>query len=260
MVLAATNLITVVKFFIFVTYVQANIRGIDVNNPPYQTIPGRQYGYNQCGSQTSSDSKCQNLWIKNATDFCLFGPATFGGVSEQEREAVAYCTQSYHGARVIPPGTFTSVHFVYVQITGRGNFSKINVSPDTDGGEYGVCSADALGNPIGGLVFGTDNQYEQWTEFLLSDEFCIRACKNGPDAWRECNHIYDEMACRWNIPGDYSPGFDSCEGERVNHPMGEYIFQNGSTYFWKQGENPVPPPGDPGKVENCKEQVEFSFP
>ncbi|CAH7685320.1 hypothetical protein PPACK8108_LOCUS19820 [Phakopsora pachyrhizi] len=240
-------------FLIFVSSVQANIRGIDVNNPPYQTIPGRQYGYNQCGSQSTSNSKCQNLWIKSATDFCLFGPAAFGGVSEQEREAVAYCTQSYHGARVIPPGTFTSIHYVYIQITGRGDFSKINVSPDSDGGEMGWF--DSLGNPIGGLVFGKDNQFEQWTEFLLPNEFCIRACYNGPDNWKECNHIYDLMACRWNMPGDYSPGFDSCEGDKVTHPMGEYRLWNGTNYFWKQGDTPIPPPAPPAKVRNCQRLV-----
>lgn len=37
--------------------------------------------------------------------------------------------------------------------------------------------------------------------------------------------IDDVMACRWNIPGDYTPGFDDCEGENVPHPMGECKYQ-----------------------------------
>lgn len=121
--------------------VTALIKGINPANPPYQTRPGRQYGYNQCGSTSSRDSRCQNVYIRSATDFCLFGPPWFAGVSETERQAVAYCTQPTHGSRLIPPDTFDSVHFVstpyYVQITGRGNFTKINVPPDNDGGEMG---------------------------------------------------------------------------------------------------------------------------
>jgi hypothetical protein len=36
----------------------------------------------------------------------------FAGVSETEREAVSYCTLPKHGSRLIPPDTFTSLHFV----------------------------------------------------------------------------------------------------------------------------------------------------
>ncbi|WAR56082.1 hypothetical protein PtB15_6B827 [Puccinia triticina] len=112
-------------------------------------------------------------------------------------------------------------------------------------------SWDARGNPIGGVVFGNGNQFVQWTEFLLPDEFCIRACYNGPDAWRYCNHIYDLMACRWNIPGDYGPGFDSCKGDDVPRPMGEYKLANGSIFTWHQDDGNPPPPGVPGKVKSC---------
>lgn len=234
--------------------VSAIIKGINPASPPYQTMTG-QYGYNQCGTQASRDSRCQNVHIKSASDFCLFGPPSFAGVSETEREAVSYCTQPTHGTRLIPPGTFSSVHYVstphYVQITGRGNFTKINVPVDDDGGEMDPHSWDARGNPIGGVVFGNGNQFVQWTEFLLPDEFCIRACYNGPDAWRYCNHIYDLMACRWNIPGDYGPGFDSCKGKDVPRPMGEYKLANGSIYTWHQDDGNAPPPGLPGKVYSC---------
>ncbi|KAH9464111.1 hypothetical protein Pst134EB_003648 [Puccinia striiformis f. sp. tritici] len=139
----------------------------------------------------------------------------------------------------------------YVQITGRGNFTKINVPANDDGGEMDPNSWDARGNPIGGVVFGNGNQFVQWTEFLLPDEFCIRACYNGPDAWRYCNHVYDLMACRWNIPGDYGPGFDSCEGKDVPRPMGEYKLANGSILTWHQDDGNPPPPGLPGILTSC---------
>ena len=58
--------------------------------------------------------------------------------------------------------------------------------------------------------------------FVAYNEFCIRACKDGPNAPALCNHIYDVMGCDWNMPGDYSPNsFDSCHGDsgevRVSH-------------------------------------------
>ncbi|KAG0149495.1 hypothetical protein CROQUDRAFT_74138 [Cronartium quercuum f. sp. fusiforme G11] len=156
-----------------------------------------------------------------------------------------------YGTRLIPHGTFESVHFIinlfilscdqhYVQISGRGNMTKINVIPGNDGGE------------LGGVVFGNGNQFEQWTEFLLTDEYCIRACFNRPDAWRYCNHIYDLMACRWNIPANYAPGFDTCTGDDVPLPMGEYKQRDGKIHTWHQGEKPTPGPGKPGKIKKCQ--------
>lgn len=235
--------------------VHALIKGIDPHNPPLRAIPDGQSGYNQCGTKSSPDSKCQNLWIKSATEFCIFGPPYMAGVSATERDAVSYCTMDGYGTRLIPPGTFTSVHYVvtkhYIQISGRGNMTNINVIPGNDGGEMDPNSWDRKGNPVGGLVFGKDNQFEQWTEFLLTDEFCIRVCFNGPDAWRYCNHIYDLLACRWNIPGDYSPGFDTCKGDDVPLPMGEYRLPNGSIHTFNQGDLRTPAPGPPGKVHDC---------
>ncbi|WAQ86195.1 hypothetical protein PtA15_6A827 [Puccinia triticina] len=59
------------------------------------------------------------------------------------------------------------------------------------------------------------------------------------------------MACRWNIPGDYGPGFDSCKGDDVPRPMGEYKLANGSIFTWHQDDGNPPPPGVPGKVKSC---------
>ena len=50
--------------------------------------------------------------------------------------------------------------------------------------------------------------------FVAYNEFCIRACKDGPKAPALCEHIYDVLGCDWNMPGDYSSGsFDSCKGD-----------------------------------------------
>ncbi|KAG0149503.1 hypothetical protein CROQUDRAFT_39787 [Cronartium quercuum f. sp. fusiforme G11] len=225
------------------------LKNLDINNLPPKADPGG-YGYNRCGTKSSPDSKCQNVYIRSAEDFCLFAPHDLSGVSETERTAVAYCTKDGYGTRLIPSDTFESVHFHYVQITGRGNFSKINVLQNDDGGELGIY--DLHGNPISGVVIGQQNQFERWVEFLLPTEFCFRACFPGENDWKYCNHIYDTMGCQWNIPGNYEAGFDECQGEDVVHPMGEYVNADGTTTMWKQGTQPVPPPGLPGKITSCR--------
>lgn len=55
-------------------------------------------------------------------------------------------------------------------------------------------SYDGRGNPIGGLVFGTAfngtlRQYHEWTNFMGADYFCFRACLDGPEAPKYCEHV-----------------------------------------------------------------------
>ena len=71
-----------------------------------------------------------------------------------------------------------------------------------------ICTSFSLADP----VCCTQN-------FVAQGEFCIRACKDGPAAAALCQHIYDLMGCRWNMPGNYNAGFDTCNGEsgKVRH-------------------------------------------
>lgn len=210
------------------------------------TSQNGQTGTNNCGTGSSATSQCQTLWINSLDDFCLWGPPVQDTIGNIEREAVAYCTHGTHGARVMPAGTLTGVHFVktpeYVQITGVGDFTKINIPAGDEGGELDNHGADGNGNPIGGLiygnVFGNQQQFHEWTEFISYNEFCIRACI-GPNATRNCQHIYDVMGCHWNIPANYDAGvFESCSGD-VGEPMGVYT-TGGTTSTWYQGVSPTP--------------------
>jgi hypothetical protein len=67
-------------------------------------------------------------------------------IGNSERITVSYCTKPTHGSRVMPAGTLTGVHFVktpdYIQITGQGDFTKINISAGDDGGELDNRGAD----------------------------------------------------------------------------------------------------------------------
>ena len=81
----------------------------------------------------------------DADDFCLWAPPTpsGGSIGDTERSEVAWCTKSGYGTRVIPDGTLTGVHFVktkdYVQVTGVGDFTKINVQKGDYGGGPCFC-------------------------------------------------------------------------------------------------------------------------
>jgi hypothetical protein len=64
---------------------------------------------------------------------------------------VAWCTKSGRGTRTIPNGTLRGIHFVktpdYVQITGVGDFTKVNIPRGDAGGEFDPHGADGNGNP-----------------------------------------------------------------------------------------------------------------
>jgi len=219
-----------------------------------QTSQIDQFGINNCGTTSSQDSKCQTSWINSAQDFCLFAPAFHGTVGDEERRAVSYCTKSGRGTRTMPDGTLTGVHFVktpeYVQITGTGDFTKINIPQGDYGGELDNRGADGRGNPIGGLLygnsFGNGLQYHEWTEFISDREFCIRACI-GARATQLCNHIYDIMGCWWNIPANYQSNvYEECQGNPAI-PMGVY-----GTSTWYQGVSPTPPPHPAPASSQCQ--------
>ncbi|PFH48480.1 carbohydrate-binding module family 13 protein [Amanita thiersii Skay4041] len=218
-----------------------------------QQSQDEQFGTNQCGTTSSQDSKCQTAWINSAEDFCLWAPPTPGNIGDTERYEVAWCTKSGRGTRVIPDGTLKGVHFVktpdYVQVTGVGDFTKMNIPAGDAGGELDNRGADGRGNPIGGLLFGNTFspalQYHEWTSFISEKEFCFRACI-GPNAARLCNHIYDVMGCYWNMPANYDEGvYENCDGDN-DEPMGVY-----GTSTWHQGESPTPPPHSPASSSNC---------
>ncbi|EJT98089.1 hypothetical protein DACRYDRAFT_91118 [Dacryopinax primogenitus] len=209
-----------------------------------------QLGTNRCGTGSSQESVCQNVFVNAIDDFCLWGPP-YGGpnstIGETEPIVVSWCLKSGYGTRLIPGNTLRSAHFVqtpsYVQVTGLGDLTSLNIPAGDTGGELDPHGADGLGNPHGGLVFGNSfgamRQYHEWTSFMAHDEFCIRACLDGPEAAVVCNHVYDVMGCRWNLPGNYDDGtFTSCDAD-AGEPMGVY---GTSTWPSEQQHNGGPAP------------------
>ncbi|KAF5311021.1 hypothetical protein D9619_007903 [Psilocybe cf. subviscida] len=205
------------------------------SNVPAKTENG-QAGTNQCGTGSNQNSQCQNAFINSLTDFCLFAPPNPGP------DSVIGNTESGTGTRLIPDGAIKGAHFVqtpdFVQVTGIGDLTKINIPAGDAGGELDPHGADGNGNPIGGLVFssafGSLEQIHEWTSFVSDTEFCFRACKPGPKAATFCQHIYDVMGCEWNMPANYGAGFESCQGDS-GQPMGVY-----GTSTFHQGQPATP--------------------
>jgi len=227
--------------------------GYSANALP-QTSENGQSGTNACGTTSSQTSKCQTAWINDVDDFCLWAPPSVGTIGDTERDEVAWCTKSGRGTRTIPNGALKGVHFVktpdYVQVTGQGDLTKLNIPKKDEGGELDPHGADGNGNPVGGLVFGNGFgnalQYHEWTSFISDTEFCFRACV-GPNAARNCQHIYDVMGCFWNMPANYDAGvFESCKGDD-DLPMGVY-----GTSTWHQGTSPTPPPHPVAPSSSCR--------
>lgn len=222
------------------------------SNAPNHSEQG-QAGTNQCGTGSNQTSQCQNAYLNSVDDFCIFAPPEPGPgsvIGNTERIEVSWCIKSGFGTRLIPDGTVTGAHFVqtpdYVQVTGIGDLTKINVPKGDAGGELDPHGADGNGNPIGGLVFSTAftgqlQQLHEWTNFVSDSEFCFRGCKDGPRAPALCQHIYDVMGCDWNMPGSYDRGFARCAGDS-GEPMGVY---GASTFHQGDGRTPPPHPAPP---------------
>jgi hypothetical protein len=241
--------------------IQAGNVVVNPNGPFPHTTEKGQYGYNDCGTIDSPKSNCQTLRVNNVQDFCLWGPPYVSTIGNSEAVQVAWCSAPGHGSRLMPKGTLSGVHWIstphYIQITGQGDFTKINLDPNNNdgGGELDPHGADGNGNPVGGIAIakinGQNVQIQEWTQFISNTEFCIRLCRPGPDAAKWCQHIYDVMGCYWNEPGNYDNGFDTCAANDVAEPMGIYRQGDGSLSTWYQGEYPTPSAQAPAASSQC---------
>jgi len=207
-------------------------------NPPQATL----------GTPLNQSSFSRLLSLNSVQDFCLFAPPYPGvnsTIGDTEAIEVAWCTLLRNDARLIPDDTFYAAHFVttplYVQITGFGDFTKINIPYGDEGGELDPHGATGLGNPIGGNVTsnvtGSDVSYQEWMNYMSYQEFCLRICtaeNSTYSAALECEHTLDEMGCEWVMPGNYDNGtFTQCDGDSA-YPPGVYPEANGSTSTFAQ--------------------------
>ncbi|KAJ7907214.1 hypothetical protein B0H13DRAFT_2233490 [Mycena leptocephala] len=226
-------------FIILATYLPSNL-------PP--TTEEGQTGTNQCGTAVNQTSMCQNAFSVSSKLFEIF-PSSY---LCRQRIEVSWCTKTGYGTRVIPDGAIKGAHWLitpdYIQVTGVGDLTKLNIPAGNDGGG----ELDPHGNPIGGVVFssGFSGQAEEifeWTSFLDSTIFCFRICDpKGKNAAAYCQHIYDTLGCDWNMPANYNEGFDTCHADS-GEPMGVY---GASTFH--QGDAVTPDPHPAPQPTNCQ--------
>ena len=102
----------------------------------------------------TSARRCRERWrtVNSLDDFCIFAPPNPGpgsDIGDTERIEVSWCIQAGYGTRLIPDGAITGAHFVqtpdYVQVTGVGDLTKINIPQGDEGGELDPHGADGNG-------------------------------------------------------------------------------------------------------------------
>ncbi|CAG8510899.1 1486_t:CDS:1 [Paraglomus occultum] len=139
--------------------------------------------------------------IDSPTVFCIFLPPQAGGnIAEHENDAVPFCTQASPNApnaNILPSGFIVTSHYAvgtgYVQVTGRIDGSKYNLSPTDEGGQY-----DSVGAPPGATCAGA----KKFVELVEPQNgiFCIRCCSDSS----QCVTGKSTEGCLTVIPGDYS--------------------------------------------------------
>ncbi|EIW71797.1 hypothetical protein TREMEDRAFT_27865 [Tremella mesenterica DSM 1558] len=118
-------------------------------------------------SQTSNNP---NLWLISHDDFCLYGPTDpFNYIWNTGTNVVSWCSKAGHGTRLIPDGTLHGVTYVkaqsWMQVSGTGDFTKINIAPGDAGGQFDPGKA-----PAGANVY-TSNDNQAASSWVVSHGF-----------------------------------------------------------------------------------------
>lgn len=136
--------------------------------------------------------------VNSVDDFCLFAPPEPGPgstIGNTERIEVAWCIKPGYGTRLIPDGAITGAHFVqtpdYVQVTGVGNLTALNIAAVDagGGGELDPHGADGNGALVSCSVLRvSSNMRFQATPLADSSSLARSAvryssCMNGQTSW-----------------------------------------------------------------------------
>jgi hypothetical protein len=135
----------------------------------------------------------------------------------------------------------------YWMITGLIDQTLIDITDGDTGGELDSGGQDERGNPIGGLLYssafaadGAPSQIQWWTEFIGSNQFCIKICNPaGTNEAGFCQHTLDRIGLAYNCPSKYTIGggapageFEVCDSDLMTVP-GIYV-ENGVTSSYAQ--------------------------
>ncbi|CAO1637585.1 unnamed protein product [Sympodiomycopsis kandeliae] len=233
---------------------------LDQTETDGQALIKRGQDPNNCRAQwgdSNESARCRTAVLNSIHDFCLYAPKRSATIGDQEAYVVSYCTKTGYGTRTIPPGTIHGAQWIktpeYIQVVGLGDFTKINIAPNDEGGELDPYGAQLLGNPHHSHILtrawsGQFEEVKEWHMFMGAKEFSFRICRNVSKRNKEyCNNRYDEQGSQWVDPGRYENGvFEACDAE-AGEPPGTY-----GNYHWEQGQGPAPKAHPPPKTSNCR--------
>ncbi|OWZ76482.1 hypothetical protein C365_04630 [Cryptococcus neoformans Bt85] len=180
----------------------------------------------------------RSVYLISHTDFCLFGPpsplpSNTSSISQINKDVVSWCTDRRHGNRVVPEGTLNGVTYVktnsWVQVSGTGDFTKINIPAGDQGAQF-----DSVENtPDGAVLYTTDgDQAASWVTMISSTIYCVRACSDA----QYCPTVYDEMGCYFFTSNGigWDGVYQDCVGDEGD-PPGVYVDEGGQTVTYTQG-------------------------
>ncbi|KAK8853098.1 hypothetical protein IAR55_003799 [Kwoniella newhampshirensis] len=195
----------------------------------------------------NQDSTSTAMYLVSHDDFCLFGPTEPNtAISDSKMKVVSWCTKDDHGTRLIPDGILRGVTYVkapsWVQVSGTGDLTKINIQKGDQGGQFD----SSKHTPDGAQMYISDDKQtaSSWVTLISDQTFCVRACTGDP---KFCPTKYDEMGCYFLTSNGvgWDGSYQDCEADDGDPPG----VMDGTTYT--QGNTPVPSPTIP-PVSNCK--------
>ncbi|ORX40713.1 hypothetical protein BD324DRAFT_678154 [Kockovaella imperatae] len=225
-------------------YVRSRHERTRIHERDFGTTQNRTIGKRDHeGSQTSTS---RDIYLTGHDDICLFGPPDpFAYISDSGYNVVSWCSKAGHDARLIPDGTLHGVTYVktpnYVQVSGFGDFTKINIAP----GDYGGQFDSSTHTPDGAKVFISDSDTSKdWVMLISATTYCLRACTG--DA-KFCPATYDQMGCYFFTGNSIGQDgvWQNCKSDDGDPPG----VIGGSTY--SQGAQPTPDPTAPAP-SNCQ--------
>ncbi|WRT70361.1 uncharacterized protein IL334_007359 [Kwoniella shivajii] len=236
-----------IQILLFTLYISRNVMG--------QYIPSqghtRDINNNTLGARGEDDSQSQsqskNLYLMSHDDFCLLAPSNPGTkISEAGQDVVSYCTNKEHKTRLIPDGTLKGVTYVktpsWVQVSGSGDFTKMNISPNDFGGQFDSSEHTPEGATL--KISTGGDPARNWVTMISADTFCMRACTGDP---AYCPTQYDSLGCYFLTSNGvgWDDVWQDCEGDDGDAPG----VIDGKTYT--PGNGPDPTPSIPA-VSNCQ--------
>jgi hypothetical protein len=96
------------------------------NQLPTKSESG-QSGTNNCGTTSSQSSTCQNVWINDADDFCLWAPPQVGNIGDTEQNEVA-CAPRAAEVRVLSRTAPSKASTLFVPRTTSRSLASV-ISP-----------------------------------------------------------------------------------------------------------------------------------